>query len=456
MGTPAGSSSGSSPLPLSRRVAADDRDLLRRARWARQRHAQVLADVEFEAGGRPGRRSHAVRTRSGWRWKQDKKSFALYSRLRSGSGDVDGSPLSASMSLPAGEDAEAQQEASWTREWLAVGQVAGSAQDLALLLGSTSESDLNAAMKAIYRSSFIYGSVVHCGKPDADDGDAADGPLLVKTCSFVRAHLFARRNDELCFVEQLAPTPEAGGFTVAVCSLPARELAAGTASRAMVRELHPFSAYWSVQPAATRPPSVRVLLHVSLYSHEPVPSNTPAATAASSSRHAITRMSMLVKGVAARLEAVLDAGRRRGRLGTDPPVSLSVGGGSAAATAAGQPGGHRNSHCIACTRPLFSLFQATPWRRCELCAYLVCEGCCSLQRLPASDRLRVCLRCADSREFREYSSALRGSPRRHTVAVAMDSGGSFGFVLEDVSAQGGDAVNYRSEEPHDRPGEFSL
>lgn len=473
-------SSSSSPLPLSRRVGAEDRKLHVRVQWARQHHAQVTHDVEFiemdTDRRRLNRRAHAVRTRSGWKWKQDKKSFAIYSRLRStpeSAANAVGSPLSASTSLPSAD----QGHASWSREWLAVGEVACAVSDLAKLLSPSSESDFNSAMKALYRSSFIYGSVVHSAKARRQDGASEDGgcalpPLLVKTCSFVRSHLFSRKNDQLCFVEQLAPT-QRGGFTVAVCSLPAHELTAGTASGELVREVHPFSAFWSVEPSSE--PSrggcttVRVLYHVCLYSSEPVSSDRRQESAINHSRHAITRMSLLIKGATARLEKLLVAGKRRARLGTDPPSSLSIGGGSAASSgAAALPGGHHNTYCIACTRHLFGLFQSTAWRRCELCAYHVCEACCSTQRLPTREVLHVCLRCTDSREFREYSSALRDTPRRHTVpapASDMDSsrgseatGGTNGLILEDPeeSSRGGVEVAYRSRVSNDQPSEFSL
>lgn len=435
-------SSDSSALPLSRRVADDDGDLLRRVETVRHQHGQVLNDVAFvETLGRRGTR-HAIRSGSGWKRKKEKRGFSLYSRHNSG--------------------------VEQTREWLVVGHVSCTVLDLAKLLSPSVESDLNSVMKGLYRSAFIYGSVVHCSRTrrsrsvssTTSNSAVPVGPLLVKTCSFVHASMLSSKNDQLCFAEHLRPSQH-GGFTVAICSMPEHELAAGTASSNIVREIHPFSILWSVEPSGRQLESpVRVIYHSCL--NEVVGSKEEIRK---QSRHAVACMEALAKGITKRLGPLAVASKRRVRLGTDPQT-LSIG--SAGGVVAPAPRGHRNTHCIVCTRHLFGLFQSIVWRRCDLCAYLVCENCCSAQRLPPRAALRVCSRCMDSREFREYSSALRESPppRRHTIS---DPGsGRGGPVLEDIESEsdssddrtesdhGGRALKYTSSFRSDGPGEFSI
>ncbi|RLN71026.1 hypothetical protein BBJ28_00026790, partial [Nothophytophthora sp. Chile5] len=160
-------------------------------------------------------------------------------------------------------------------EVLAVGDVACSIAQLAPPLRSPNENDYNSVMHALYGSDFIYGSLVHIAatsrhpndsnthNASRQERDAAHmpgtrqdddpGQLLVKTSSFVHAKMFDKKNEQMCHAELFTTTPS-GGFSIAFCSLAARELTAGTLRAPMRRsllQLHPFSAWFSAEPVNT-------------------------------------------------------------------------------------------------------------------------------------------------------------------------------------------------------------
>lgn len=429
-------------LPLSRKVALGDAELLHAVQWAHS-HFEHAERVEFRS---TRHRRHTVRKGSGWKWKCDKRSFSIYARQTVDEDEwpVDGAPQSRS-----------------AREWLAAGEIACPVPDLARWAATTNENDFNTLMKGLYDASFIYGSVVYTA--DVDDaqpsteavdqatvegqanaeGQAAPsstsaahqtGPLVVKTCSFVRSQLFARKNDQLCYVERFRRT--ATGFQLAMCSLPASRLSAGTASSELVDEVHPFAMWVSVEPTPSTTGESRTARVVFHSSFRPLMASQSKAT-----RIAMARMLEYVKGIG-RLESQI-VGKRRGR-----QASMSV----------VAPSGHHNGNCIVCTRNLFALFHAAAWRRCDLCAYNVCERCCSLQRLASHSRhtppMRVCLRCCESLEYHEYSSAVRShTPRPQqemaTAAVATTPQGERRLSQRQL-------VFYESNVVEDPPGQFSL
>ncbi|POM77861.1 Hypothetical protein PHPALM_4690, partial [Phytophthora palmivora] len=124
-------------------------------------------------------------------------------------------------------------------EVLAVGNVACSVDQLAPSLRSPSESDYNSLMHSLYGTDFIYGSLVHKAifrrrsRANSDTTQEQEIPaegrsnqLLVKTCAFVHASMFDKKNEQMCYAELFSPT-SSGGFCISTCSLAGREVLAG-------------------------------------------------------------------------------------------------------------------------------------------------------------------------------------------------------------------------------------
>jgi hypothetical protein len=376
--------SGGSSASLRRAVRVDDRELFRRARRV-QRGQDLSRNSEDH--------SSANLASQGWRWRRQKKGFELFTRqspMLSLSGAPLGTPMLSSL---------------LDSEFLAVGNVACSIGQLASPLRSPSESNYNALMHTLYGSDFIYGSLVHKATfrrrsrtrsadaanepPVLQEADRTSSQLLVKTCSFVHTSLFDKKNEQMCYVELFSPTPS-GGFSISACSLAGREVIAGKVRpplRRALHQLHPFSAWFSAEPASS---GVHVMFCARFHHAESDGTCSPKVMNA--------RLWKLAKGVC-KLGKLVDSLAQPLRGLNSSCMRHS---------AAGEP---RNSRCIVCTRNLCPIFMTRSCSRCELCSYNVCNACCSEQHVAVYNRhvapLLVCARCRESLVRHEFDSQLR-------------------------------------------------
>ncbi|KAK1938917.1 hypothetical protein P3T76_008992 [Phytophthora citrophthora] len=230
-------------------------------------------------------------------------------------------------------------------------------------------------MKGIYDKQFIYGSIVHFL-----DGKEAQQQLLwmpeshqlaVKTGCFTRSKLLAR-NEQWCFLEYFQPTSSdsSEGFSVALLSLPEKELTAGKAIGKRVDQLNGITALLVVDPVPDNDSvKVRVMFHVIHSGSDEINPTTVRA-----------RLNSLAEGIP-RLPAVV----RRRRLGTQVFAAMS--------------NEAQNSRCIACTKGLRLSTLLRLARRCQLCAHNICSSCWTLQSVETYtgrvEEMGVCKRCLE-------------------------------------------------------------
>ncbi|KAE9065594.1 hypothetical protein PF005_g28551 [Phytophthora fragariae] len=111
-------------------------------------------------------------------------------------------------------------------EVLCAGRLDASLEEVASILRSNSEGELNSAMSALYSKSFIFGSYereIPCTTDQDDDGCEY---LVVKTKSFARTSMLGR-NEQWCYFDYFRRKDERDGFTVTKRALPAAELIPG-------------------------------------------------------------------------------------------------------------------------------------------------------------------------------------------------------------------------------------
>ncbi|CAH0521497.1 unnamed protein product [Peronospora belbahrii] len=379
--TPPSINSSLLPSSLLRPVRVDDREL-----FCRARRVQRLQQLSRSSDNH----SSTSLVSQGWRSRRQKKGFELYTRQCPISGDTN-----SAQSLPLLLDSEV----------LAVGNVACSIDQLALPLSSPSEGDYNSVMHSLYGSDFIYGSLVHKATfrrrshkrgTDAIDkrvasirqGDDRSNQLLVKTSAFACTSMFDKKNQQMCYGELFSPTPS-GGFSISTFSLAGQEVIAGKVRvplRRTLHQLHPFSTWFSAEPAST---GVHVIFRARFHRSESDGSCPPKVMNA--------HLWKLVQGVC-KLEKLVD---RR----TEHCRELKIQTNYVAAS------GPRNSRCIVCTRTLNHIFMTRSCRRCELCSYNVCNECCSRQHVTICNRhvtpLLVCTRCRERLAREDFDSQLR-------------------------------------------------
>jgi hypothetical protein len=323
-------------------------------------------------------------------------------------------------------------------EVLVVGEVACSPQELASVLCVTDESSLNSSMRALHGGKFIYGSVVHVVGPQQlqqhlqqqsqqhslplSEGDH----LAVKTSCFARSRMLGK-NEEWCFLELFQRHRRDAGassdFTVVQLSMRECELAAGKAEpNRRVEQLQGVSAVIRVEQIAAKPakrgrtasPAVRVTFHA-LYSkdnmvdgddlaathtiHEDEPTQHDTdddldGTATASGRTAKARLQAFTESV-----RNLPAAVRRRRLGAQVLADTAA------------MGEAKNARCISCTRSLH-LLALTVKRRCQLCSYNVCAGCCSSEKVETYNghaaTMTICRRCLECVDRCDYSHIQLG------------------------------------------------
>lgn len=298
-------------------------------------------------------------------------------------------------------------------EVLSVGGIACSPQELVSVLCARDESEYNAAMKALYGSQFIYGSVVQMLEGRQSQGVIPDShQLAVRTSCFTRSRMLAR-NEQWCFLEYFQPTTDyltnsmgapdiSQGFSVSLVSLSEHELAAGKATGGRVDQLDGVTALLVVDtvPAVSKDRSdgngtkLRVMFHA-LYKGD----RDPVAGQASE-KMARNRLRVLAGGIS-RLPAVI----RRRRLGIQVFARQSVNVPLPKVEA-------QNSRCISCTKGIrLSSFMRSS-RRCQLCAYNVCTACWTRESVETNNghvaAMVVCMRCLEWVDRCNFSHVRRG------------------------------------------------
>ncbi|KAK1938918.1 hypothetical protein P3T76_008993 [Phytophthora citrophthora] len=305
-------------------------------------------------------------------------------------------------------------------EVLSVGTVACSPQELVSVMCARDESDYNAAMKGLYGSQFIYGSVVQVMEGRQSQGVMPDShQLVVRTGCFARSRVLAR-NEQWCFLEYFQPTADSltstlsapdtsQGFSISLLSLGEKELAAGKAVGGRVDQLDGVTALLVVDtvPSVSKDGNstkLRVMFHA-LYkgSQEPV-------TGQATDKMTRSRLNALARGIP-RLPAVV----RRRRLGTQVFAQQSVNVPMPKAEA-------QNSRCISCTKGVRLSALMRVARRCQLCAYNVCTSCWSHESIETNNghiaAMGVCKRCLEWVDRCDYSHVQVGG--RGPVEIVED------------------------------------
>lgn len=294
-------------------------------------------------------------------------------------------------------------------EVLSVGTIACSSHELASLLCTRDESDYNAAMKGLYGSQFIYGSVVQVIRSIPSQETIPDThQLSVKTGCFARSGFLAR-NEQWCFLEYYQPTSDASkndslasdllsqGFSISFVSLSEKEVNAGKAVGNYVDQLNNVSAFLVVDtvPAVSKDQSdgnatkLRIMFHARYHDSDKV------VVGQASDKMVRNRLRALAKGIP-RLPTLV----RRRRLGTQVFAHASV-------CVAAPKEKARNPYCVSCTKSLrLSSFMRFA-RRCQLCAYNVCTACWVRENVETNighiSALGVCKRCLEWVDRCDYS-----------------------------------------------------
>uniref|UniRef100_M4B9E4 FYVE-type domain-containing protein n=1 Tax=Hyaloperonospora arabidopsidis (strain Emoy2) TaxID=559515 RepID=M4B9E4_HYAAE len=354
------------------------------------------------------------------------------------------------------------------------GEIRAPVSEVLALLRAPTESESNALLRALFGTNFIYSSLLHAVPSPCPDQSPLPSPspseltgimtpgqqLTVRTVSFARKRLprvfspgnsrsrptfltnlrtifetqstntsirqrvMRSKNEQCCYVELFTPTVE--GFKIAFCTLEAADVFAGKAPPERVIPLHLMTGWLVVEPSPGNPDSLRLTFHAAF------PGKVPGGCDA---QVALSRLKFIAKGVC-QLEKVL----RRRRRTQDQPCTPRDGTWQTlrhpfrAMVQDERCGGtHRNWHCIACTRSFFPTIRKC-WRRCDLCAYRVCDEllCCSRERVAIYNRyiapLTVCARCRECIDEQENDSRASGNPLGSGVGDVRYTGVSLQFA----------------------------
>uniref|UniRef100_A0AAV1TIG4 FYVE-type domain-containing protein n=1 Tax=Peronospora matthiolae TaxID=2874970 RepID=A0AAV1TIG4_9STRA len=356
------------------------------------------------------------------------------------------------------------------------GELRAPVSEVLALLRAPTESESNALLRALFGTHFIYSSLLYAvpspctdqspvlssSPPSELTGVMTPGQqLTVRTVSFARKRRLPRvfnpgnsrsrpaflstlrtvsepqctnpstrerarsaKNEQCCYVELFTPT--VAGFKLAFCTLEAADVFAGKAPPERVIPLHLMTGWLVVEPSLGNPDSLRLTFHAAF------PGKVPDGCDA---QVALSRLKFVAKGLC-QLEKVL----RRRRRNQDQPCTPRDGTWQTlrhpfrAMVQDERCGGtHRNWHCIACTRSFFPTFRKC-WRRCDLCAYRVCDEppCCSRERVAIYNRyiapLTVCARCRECIDEQENESRASGNPVASGVGDVRYTGVSLQFA----------------------------
>ncbi|KAF1313613.1 Fyve finger-containing protein, partial [Globisporangium splendens] len=258
-------------------------------------------------------------------------------------------------------------------------------------------------MKALHKKEFIYGSLVHTvslpqhqdpEQPEAETTPPIRNYVAVKTGTFVRSSMFAR-NEEWCFLETFEYSPSGESIVLSQNSMNPSEIGTGKATHNRVDQLCDISTAFLVE-RIPRTRSVRLVFHGRFDGDLHRESSKGTATAKMTKARLLT----LAKGVARIPEVV-----RRRRLGFQK-----------LADHAAFPA--KNMRCVCCTKSLhFSLKK----KRCHLCAYNVCDKCCSQEKMETyggrTTSILMCTRCLECVDCCDYSGISMQSDRKIRVRL---------------------------------------
>ncbi|KAG7381083.1 hypothetical protein PHYPSEUDO_006458 [Phytophthora pseudosyringae] len=275
-------------------------------------------------------------------------------------------------------------------EVLALARLDASVEEVASILGATTDQLHASTMRGLYGDAFITGSVAYVLRPRGDQ------QVTVKATSFVHSDMLGK-NEQWCVAESLRCQPDGDSFTLTQASLsapqarslPARSALQGSSRR--VAQLRGVTAAYFVE----RLPGthgLRVVFHA-LHKVGATTDESEAESPTLGRKAVRARLLRLASGI-----SQLSQLARRRRFGTQVYADRSA-------------FDERNPRCTCCTRKLTMLISRT---RCSLCGYYVCVACASSENMETrSGRLTsaiVCSRCCESVAACDYEHMLTVLP----------------------------------------------
>ncbi|RAW25655.1 hypothetical protein PC110_g17934 [Phytophthora cactorum] len=280
-------------------------------------------------------------------------------------------------------------------EVLALARLDASVEEVAKILGPTTDQMHVATMKGIYGDSFISGSVAYVQRPRPYEDEQAYQQLSVKTSNFVHSDMLGK-NEQWCFAEILCCKSEGDSFTLTqgslsaqlAHSLPARSALKDSSRR--VAQLRDVTAAYLVE----RMPGnhgLRVAFHAI---HKPnAKAEHESEDRTLTPRAVRARMLRLARGI-----SHLSQLARRRRFGTQVYADRTA-------------FDERNPRCTCCTRKFTVFFPRT---RCYLCGYYICVSCSSSEKMETHNgrlvSIIVCSRCRKSVTACDYDHMMTVIP----------------------------------------------
>ncbi|RLN72272.1 hypothetical protein BBJ28_00020053 [Nothophytophthora sp. Chile5] len=288
-------------------------------------------------------------------------------------------------------------------EVLALSRVQASVEEVANILGATTDTTHATAMGGLYDKAFIAGSVAYVERPQTNGDDKVHQHLAVKTSSFVHSDLLGK-NEQWCFAELFRRKPELDGFMVTQGTLLARQarllparLAVHDSTR-RVAQLRGVTAAYLVE-RLQRNQGLRIVFHARFNPNEDETEfangrgsleevNVPIVTR----KAARTRLLLLARGISRLSELV--SRRRFGAQILADRSAFDV----------------RNPRCTCCTRRLLPFLSFVAKTRCYLCGYYVCGTCSSSEKMETHNgrlaSIVVCTRCRESVAACDYENMM--------------------------------------------------
>ncbi|KAG3082072.1 hypothetical protein PI124_g19080 [Phytophthora idaei] len=255
-------------------------------------------------------------------------------------------------------------------EVLALARLDASVEEVAKILGPTTDQMHDATMKGIYGDSFISGSVAYVQRPRPYEDEQAYQQLSVKTSNFVHSDMLGSLSAQLAH------------------SLPARSALKDSSRR--VAQLRDVTAAYLVE----RMPGnhgLRVAFHAIHKPNAKAEHESEDRTLTSKAGRA--RMLRLARGI-----SHLSQLARRRRFGTQVYADRTA-------------FDERNPRCTCCTRKFTVFFPRT---RCYLCGYYICVSCSSSEKMETHNgrlvSIIVCSRCRKSVTACDYDHMMTVIP----------------------------------------------